>query len=220
MKLLKLPRLWYTFAHRHLCALQWAIEERGEGGHYPPQEHPISVSPSFLLSHFLIFLRRLPVFALSLSLPPVSLSSPRAIAPHLSLFPPFSVSLFLSGHFTVPRCCLSLTLHVLLLPLCCHGFRPLSLHPSFRVRPISGMYPFNGPGLCATEQGHEDLYVPTCKWKDTSDACKPACMHILSSLAKMFLFSSTLPGTFEHVKYSNLTLFISLLCNCPDDTAS
>lgn len=94
MKLLKLPRLWYTFAHRHLCALQWAIEERGEGSHYPPQEHPISVSPSVLLSHFLIFLRRLPVFALSLSLPPVSLSSPRATAPHLSLFPPF---LFLSS---------------------------------------------------------------------------------------------------------------------------
>ena len=60
---------------------------------------------------------------------------------------PISVSLFLLGYFTVPRCCLSLTLHVLPLPLRCHGFHPLSLHLSFRVCPISQMNPFNGPGL-------------------------------------------------------------------------
>lgn len=64
MKLPKLPRLWYIFAHRHLCALQWAIEEGGEGSHYPPQEDPTSISNSFLLSHFLIFLCCLPVFTL------------------------------------------------------------------------------------------------------------------------------------------------------------
>lgn len=116
-----------TYLPIDTSALQWAIEERVEGSHYPPQEDHTFISTSFLLSQFLMFLCRLPAFThiLALFCPPEASSYlyfPLFLhfsLPLRSLYYPTQLSIILPADL------------IFSFPLCCQGFCPLSFLSSF-----------------------------------------------------------------------------------------
>ncbi len=166
MKLPKLPRLWYIFAHRHLCALQWAIEERGEESHYPLQEDPRSISPYFLLSHLLIFLCHLPVSLFLLS------SSHELVLPSFY----FSSSLFIFLSLFLSSSRVSLLSHTAVYHSLCPShppspsllswfWSPLSLSVLPHVCAISQMSLVSGAGLQVPHRCMgTDLQTKTCTY--------------------------------------------------------
>lgn len=163
-----------TYLPTDTSALQWAIEERVEGSHYPPQEDHTFISPSFLLSQFLMFLCRLPAFTHILAL-----FCPQK-PPPIFIFLSFSISFFHSGLFTIPHSCPSFSLPIsssrflsaVMASVPSHFFHRSHVHLIFQINLL------NEPSFCATEQRHINVYVPICKQKHAQRClCTSARTH-------------------------------------------